>query len=63
LGFFLFIGTTCSPNGSVRRLCLARSANASGLLKNPVSVETGFFVFIIILVIDIWDQSQILNRL
>jgi hypothetical protein len=44
LGFFLFIGTTCSPNGSVRRLCLARSANVSGLLEKPVSVETGIFV-------------------
>jgi len=36
VGVLLFIGTTCSPNGSVRHLCFARSAIASGLLKNPV---------------------------
>jgi len=43
VGVLLFIGTTCSPNGSVRRLCFARSAIASGLLKNPFA-RTGFFV-------------------
>ena len=36
LGFFLFIGTTCSPNGSVRRLSL----------WNPNLKRLGFFLFI-----------------
>jgi hypothetical protein len=44
VGVLFFIGTTCSPNGSVRRLCFANSAEASGLLKNPV-LTNGFFCF------------------
>jgi len=34
VGVLLFIGETCSPNGSIRRLSF----------ENPVSNETGFFV-------------------
>jgi len=43
VGVLLFIGETCSPNGSIRRLSF----------ENPVSNETGFFVFMVV-----WDQSQ-----